>query len=157
MRATDGGNSPSGVGLLSRNGFCLSGKANLHPLAFYTINLTSPSAGSQAYLVRCTIPSRAKLEANQPSPVLPVVSAYQLVTGPAQATDHLCRRQASAQLRPERRKRQDLSAGLPTRPTRALAFLSRVLVTLLYGPTARVRAAQERLRCPQHACAGCQR
>src|SRR6266566_5269449 len=35
--------SPSGVGLLFRNGFCLSGKANLHPLAFYTINVTSPS------------------------------------------------------------------------------------------------------------------
>src|SRR6266566_1464800 len=34
--------SPSGVGLLFRNGFCLSGKANLHPLAFYTINVTSP-------------------------------------------------------------------------------------------------------------------
>jgi hypothetical protein len=25
------------------NGFCLSGKANLHPLAFYTINITSPA------------------------------------------------------------------------------------------------------------------
>src|SRR5439155_15790917 len=34
--------SPSVVGLLFRNGFRLSGKANLHPLAFYTINVTSP-------------------------------------------------------------------------------------------------------------------
>src|SRR6516165_9892421 len=34
--------SPSGVGLLFRKGFCLLGKANLHPLAFYTINFTSP-------------------------------------------------------------------------------------------------------------------
>ena len=34
--------SPSGVDLLFRNGFCSSGKANLHPLAFYTIKVTSP-------------------------------------------------------------------------------------------------------------------
>jgi erythromycin esterase-like protein len=33
-----------GVSSFPRNGFCLSGKANLHPLAFYTINVTSPSA-----------------------------------------------------------------------------------------------------------------
>jgi hypothetical protein len=35
---------PSSVGLLSRIGFCLLGKANLHPLAFYTIEFTSPPA-----------------------------------------------------------------------------------------------------------------
>src|SRR5438132_9264502 len=40
--------SPSGVGLLFRNGFRLSGKANLHPLAFYTINVTSPDCATGA-------------------------------------------------------------------------------------------------------------
>ncbi len=37
----DTSNFAIGVGLLSRKGFCLSGKANLHPLVFYTINVTS--------------------------------------------------------------------------------------------------------------------
>ena len=36
-------NRRHGCKLLSGNGFCLSGKANLLPLAFYTIEFTSPA------------------------------------------------------------------------------------------------------------------
>jgi len=40
--------SPSGVGLLFRNGFCLSGKANLHPLAFTQSKLRHQWTGTES-------------------------------------------------------------------------------------------------------------
>ena len=71
--------------------------------------------------------------------------------GPAQAANPFGAGQAGSELHPQGRTRQDRQPGVNARQARAPDLLSRLLVTLLHGPTARVRAAHKRVRIPQHS------
>jgi hypothetical protein len=65
--------------------------------------------------------------------------------GPAKATNPICSGQAGAELYPQGRTQQDGQPGIHARQARAPDLLSRLLVTLLHRPTARVRAAHKRV------------
>jgi len=94
------------------------------------------------YQTECsTILGRARSRANCNCPIFAARWTYRHATGPAQATSPFRRGQASADLYPAGPTGQDVPPWVTPRSPRALDFLSRVLVTVLHGPTARVRAA----------------
>jgi hypothetical protein len=89
----------------------------------------------------CRIPSR-EIRAARHSHIVSAIS-FSRIAGLAAAANHFGRRETSAELHSEGSEWEGFSSFLAPWATGASNVLSRILVTLLHSPIARVRATQE--------------